>query len=153
MPTKSEAAEALYRAAQGVAAEIARPISAAQFSLLLAIDGVKTATPDALPAEVQRVVEAADAWEREWGGLAMRSQQPHAVAVAEAVRAYRSSQPEPLSARLARLKPGSVVEVGEPYVWTMIGNDAETRSVWLKRNGATRTVNYQYVTAIISESP
>lgn len=155
MPTRTEAAEALYRAAQGVAAEIARPISAAQFSLLLAIDGVKTATPDALPAEVQRVVEAAVSW---WE--ATRDDYFSDSLCRElrlAVRAYRSTQPEPLSARLARLGKGARVGTKGGSTGTVEANAPQHERLWLIIDGNERypmaTYSYDEITAILSESP
>lgn len=160
MPTKSEAAEALYRAAVNWSNERANHCVSALTAVWLdtAIAVYSTATPDAVPPEVQRVVEAAEAfvafcWTDD---EPLSSAAPRSNELVAAVRAYRSSQPEPLSARLAKLKPGSVVEIfGEHFVVCV--NDVHIEYLIVRRDEAgcpprAAAYNYRHITAIISES-
>ena len=117
--TRTEAAERLYEAAlnwrreqwpgidQGKGVPVFFPASA---ELLAALDAYSTATPDALPAEVARVVEAAVKYTEKWSGIAVDNDDEWAGLVS-AIRAYRSSQPDPLPARLARLPEGAAVKL------------------------------------------
>lgn len=128
MPTRDEAAEALYRAVVHI--EDGRPGSAFIARVSKAIDAAnayRDSTPDPLPAEVQRVLEAA-------GHVIHTTRVNHPDAadawddLESAVDAYRSTQPEPLSARLARLKPGWVVMCGGrgPDPVSVLGIDEHT---------------------------
>ena len=158
MPTRTEAMQALYDAADDLYVEVgnnplARVNHGIHEALGRALDAYSTSTPDPLPAEVQRVVEAAVSW---WE--ATRDDYFSDSLCRElrlAVRAYRSTQPEPLSARLARLKPGSVVTRGggDSRTFSVIANDGAYLWTQPDRSDGRLTLPYAAVSAIISESP
>jgi hypothetical protein len=120
-----------------------------------AVRAYRDATPDPLPAEVQRVVEAAVSW---WE--ATRDDYFSDSLCRElrlAVRAYRSTQPEPLSARLARLGKGARVGTKGGSTGTVEANAPQHERLWLIIDGNERypmaTYSYDEITAILSESP
>ena len=160
MPTRTEAGEALFRAVRDYQeAPTSSCVIHRGQNLAKAVRDYRNATPDPLPAEVQRVVEAADRYERLWTtlqteGPVVLGLAPALDALLAATRAYRSTQPEPLSARLARLKAGSVVEGVGGKQATVIGNDPETQELWVRHycpGFGNFAVKYATVTAIISE--
>lgn len=164
MPTRTEAAEALYRAAITAAPKITDDWASSETRraisrhLTEAADAYSTSTPDPLPAEVQRVVEAADRYVEKWGKHPVDNDDAWAELVS-AVVARRSTQPEPLSARLARLKPGSVVEDDEGDAIAVLAVDEPTRRLfgaWTGKHSKERCTalfHFDRIVSILSESP
>ena len=159
--TRTEAAERLYEATRGLSSYWINPLmgetkfGATLNTVRAALDAYSTATPDALPAEVARVVEAAEKWwdatREDFFADEVRRE------LRLAVRAYRSSQPDPLPARLARLRPGSVVELARAPHATVIANHPATETLFIewKWNGEIKSnaAVYSSIRAILSESP
>ncbi len=158
MPTRTEAAEALYEASVEVqkARSNLHQMGRSLDALLGAARAYSTSTPDPLPAEVQRVLEAADKYERTFGRLYDDDiLAEEACPLVDAIRAYRSNpDPEPLSARLARLRPGSVVRA-EHGEYRIVANDPDVEMLWVRLPDANGNGGFFYenITAILSESP
>ena len=163
MPTRTEAAEALYRAVRDYqGAPTSSCVIHRGQNLAKAVRDYRNATPDPLPAEVQRVVEAADRYERLWTtlqteGPVVLGLAPALDALLAATRAYRSTQPEPLSARLARLGKGARVGTKGGSTGTVEANAPQHERLWLIIDGNERypmaTYSYDEITAILPESP
>lgn len=164
MPTRTEAAEALYRAAMDyMGVQITSPsldVAERRKALDGALVGYQRATPTPLPAEVARVLEAAEAFERRWIGPVLFSDcVSEGRDVVEAIRAYRSTQPEPLSARLARLRPGSVVRSmyeGDPNKYTVLANHPQSKTIFVTWDDGECAAAFDYSVfdrAILSEPP
>lgn len=165
MPTRTEAAEALHRAADKLrnydgwlVADVGRPREFTEMwaAVRAALDAYSTSTPDPLPAEVQRVLEAACGYVDAPNNNGDVTPERYS-ALESAVAAYRSTQPEPLSARLARLRPGvkSVVDLSGGRRRYVAWNDPDKRKL-LCFDGETSFVEwaaYATVEAILSESP
>lgn len=160
--TRDQAAEALYRAGKK-AHHHAGKLASREFphtdwdELGEALAAYDRATPSPLPAGVARGLEAALDFRRHLPGGEAKSADGYCVArdiFARAVDAYRSSQPEPLSARLARLKPGSVVEAEfgvMRFQAKVLENDARLSRLRLQYNLVILELDYRDVTAILSE--
>ena len=161
MPTHAEAAEALYRAAMSASnaymGNHASHHETAQRmrTLVDAVNAYRDSTPDApsLPPEVQRVLEAAmnvnDGTSRYIDDAALFD-------LTRAVDAYRSTQPEPLSARLARLGKGARVRLKHGSDGTVEANAPQHESLWVALDDITDsllTYSYSQVDTILSESP
>lgn len=157
MPTRTEAAQALYEAAKGVGMNWRAGAPEGLDALGIAITRYEDATPDALPAEVARVVEAAARWHyAPEGGPALAAH----CEMRDAIKAYcervQFAQPDPLPARLARLKPGSVVEVEfgvMRFSAKVLDNDTRLGRVRLQYNLAILELEYSDIRAILSEAP
>lgn len=165
MTTRTEAMQALYDAADDLYVEVgnnplARVNHGVHEALGRALDAYSTSTPDPLPAEVQGVLEAAEKWldyvvERD----VREALREPANELAAAVDAYRSTQPEPLSARLARLRRGSVVTDVDGDPITVIAVDDLTQRLFgawegkTSKRRCTGLFEFRHITAILSESP
>ena len=162
MPTHTEAAEALYRAAMSASnaymGNHASHHETAQRmrTLVDAVNAYRDSTPDApsLPPEVQRVLEAAGKWWEETREDFFADDIRRELRLA--VRAYRSTQPEPLSARLARLGKGARVRLKHGSDGTVEANAPQHESLWVALDDITDsllTYSYSQVDTILSESP
>ncbi len=161
MPTRDEAAEALYRAARPFRAFVdaiydSGDIDRMRARLAEALDAYSAsppfATPSPLPAEVARVLVAAMRF------VPLGQTKPAFAELRDAVDAYRDyldalPQPEPLSARLAKLKAGSVVvrEGNDGRTFTVIANDGAYLWTQPSSSDGRMTLPYAAVASIISE--
>ncbi len=154
MTTKAEAAEALYRAAvelrHNTASEAHR--YRGWFALNEALNAYRDSTPTPLPAEVARVLEAAARWHyAAQGGPALVAHGELQDAIEAYCERVQYAQPEPLSTRLARLKPGSVVLDCDRDEVTVEANYPHYQELAGRWAGSLEIYAYDSITAIRRE--
>ena len=162
MPTRDEAAEALYRAGEEYRSSWvsnftgSSNVAIALHQFWAALDTYRDATPTPLPAEVAWVLEAAARWYYAPNGNSALAAHDE---MRDAIKAYcervQFAQPEPLSTRLARLGKGAVVRTERVPHFDVLANCPERRCLFADAAcfDFPRSVPYHDVTAILSESP